>query len=316
MGVDTVKMAVILTGLACALLSVLPVSSGATIYWTPAHELAPQGQSNRMSAGDLDGDGDVDLSLFMDGDAKQYWNTGTPTDPAWQLGSSPYQGVPTCVAQNGDLGDLDADGDLDLVVTCWYDDFVRFYWNVGTPSSPSWAADLSVVDGVPTSGGHGCTSLADMGGDGDLDAMLGSWSGMVRYARNVGTVSAPSYEHVGWVDGLVPVDGSSPTMVLGDLDSDGDLDLVQVSVGTLPECFENVGTPSDFEFVASEDMLAGLVLPPSGYGKGVELMDIDSDGDLDMILARGYGENLLFLNEGTTTSVESMSWGVIKAMYR
>ncbi len=34
-----------------------------------------------------------------------------------------------------------------------------------------------------------------------------------------------------------------------------------------------------------------------------------------MILARGYGENLLFLNGGATP-VEPTSWGVIKAMYR
>ena len=269
-----------------------------------------------MAAGDLDSDGDIDLSLFDAAPIAQFWNIGTPDEPAWQFGPSPYQGIPACTAQNGGLGDLDADGDLDLVFTCWYDDFVRFYWNTGTPSNPSWEADLSVFDGVPTSGGDGSPRLADMDGDGDLDAMLGSWSGMVRYAHNVGTASAPSFEYVGWVDGVLSVDGHSPTIALGDLDSDGDLDLVRTSVGAPVECFENVGTPQVFQFAESEALMTGVSVPPSEHCWGVDLMDIDADGDPDMMLAVGLGDaNLLFLNGGATP-VAATSWGVIKAMYR
>jgi len=315
MGVDTMKMTVILTGVACALLSMLPVASGATIHWTPAHHLAPQGQSNRMSAGDLDGDGDIDLSLFTDPGAGLYWNTGTPVEPTWQYGPSPYGGVPPCVQQNGGHGDVDGDGDLDLAVTCWYDDFVRFYWNVGSPASPVWEVDLSVFEGVQTLTSHRCPRLADMDDDGDLDAMICVTTGRIQYVQNVGSPAAPAYEDIGWIEAILPVDGGNPTIALGDLDSDGDLDIIRISYDTEPECFENVGTPSSFAFVANSDMLAGIALPASGYGKGVELMDIDADGDPDMILARGYGENLLFLNEGTTPAAPT-SWGVIKAMYR
>ncbi len=304
--------ALILAGL---ILLASSAASAGTIYWTPAHEWAPQGHSSKMAAGDLDGDGDIDVSLFAAGGITQFWNVGTSTEPAWQFGPSPYEDVPSCIHQNGGLGDLDADGDLDLVITCWYDDFVRFYWNVGTPLSPAWEADLSVFEGVPISGGYGSPRLADMDGDGDLDAMLGSWSGRVRYARNVGTATSPSYEYVGWVDGIPLASGSDPTMGLGDLDLDGDLDIVQVADDPSLRCFENIGTPQVFEFVVNPDMMIGVSIPPTSYGSGVDLMDIDADGDLDVIFAIGGGENLLFLNGGATP-VEPTSWGVIKAMYR
>ncbi len=312
---DDMKAIVVALVLASVLLVMSSAAQAGTIYWTLAHEWAPQGHSSRMAAGDLDGDGDIDISLFDATPITQFWNVGTPTEPAWQLGPSPYQDVPSCTQQVGGLGDLNADGDLDLVITCWYDDFVRFYWNVGTPQNPAWAADLSVFDGVPFGGAHGSPRLADMDGDGDLDLMLGSWTGRIRYARNVGTAFRPAYEYVGWVDGIPQVGGSNPTIALGDLDSDGDLDLVRVSYGTWPECYENVGTPQVFEFAENPDMMTGVTIPPTGYGKGVDLMDIDADGDPDMILARGYGENLLFLNGGATP-VERTSWGVIKAVYR
>ncbi len=312
---DDMKAIVNVLVLAGLVLLISSAASAGAVYWTPAHEWAPQGHACAVTAGDIDGDGDIDLTFFCGQPMIQCWNVGSPTGPIWEFGSSPYEGVPFCIHQNGGLGDLDADGDLDLAITCWYDDFVRFYWNVGTPQNPVWEADLSVFDGVPISGGHGSPRLADMDGDGDLDAMLGSWSGRIRYARNVGTATSPSYEYVGWVDGIPLASGCNPTMGLGDLDLDGDLDIVQVADGMLPRCFENVGTQQVSEFVENPDMLSGVSIPPTGYGAGIDLMDIDADGDPDMILARGYGENLLFLNGGATP-VEPTSWGVIKAMYR
>ncbi len=288
----------------------------ATIYWTPAHELAPQGYACRMAAGDLDGDGDIDISLFDAVPIAQFWNIGTPTEPAWQFGPSPFLDVPACTHRNGGLGDLDGDGDLDLALTCWYDDFVRCYWNVGTPGSPVWEEDLSVFQGVPTSGAHGCPRLVDMDGDGDLDAMLGSWSGRIRYARNTGTTNSPSYEYIGWVDGVPYLDDVDPTIAVGDLDSDGDFDIVRVSCIAAPECFENVGTPQDFVYEENPDMLQGVSLDRIVGAWGVDLLDIDADGDPDLIFAVGVeDEYLLFLNEGATP-VEPTSWGVIKAMYR
>ncbi len=303
-----------LLGMVLLLATATPVLG--TIYWTPAHELAPQGWSSQMTAGDLDGDGDIDISMLRD-TPHHFWNIGTSSAPSWELDITQYGDVPSCVGRGGDLGDLDGDGDLDLVVTCWYDEFVRFYWNVGAPTAPVWEEDLSVFAGVPKYVGEYFPRLADMDADGDLDLMLGAWSGRVMYSENVGNMTSPSYAYVDWVENLDHEGNGTCTIALGDMEQDGDLDLVRVSHEGQPECFENVGTAMSFEFEENPAMLDGVWIPPSGYGKGVELSDLDGDSDVDLLIAIGYGTNLLFVNQGEDyTPVENTSWGVIKAMYR
>ncbi len=189
------------------------------------------------------------------------------------------------------------------------------YKNLGPPWRPVWQADPRVLGDITKHIGDVEPRFGDMDADGDLDLMIVRGSGRVWFVRNIGSASEPMFEDTDYVNGIPSASGPSPSIGLGDLDSDGDLDIVRVTWDTWPECFENIGTPQVFEFVENPDMMIGVSIPPTGYGKGVDLMDIDADGDPDMILAIGYGENLLFLNGGATP-VERTSWGVIKAMYR
>jgi len=300
-----------LLGLALLLATASPVLG--TIYWTPAHELAPVGWGGRMTAADFDADGDIDISVLGLSPACQYWNIGSALSPEWLLDTTEFGDVPWCVERDGDLGDLDADGDLDLAVVCWYDDFVRYYRNIGVPGNAVWEEDSSVFEGIPHWGSDGHPRLADMDADGDQDLLLGSSSGTVEFGRNVGTASHPQFENEGWIAGIGFTGGSVSTFGIGDIDSDGDLDLVRVSWDTSPECFENVGTVQEFVFVENPDLLAGVSCPGGGYG--MELFDIDGDGDPDLLLYEGLQVHRLFLNDGAT-QVDPMSWGRIKAMYR
>ncbi len=92
-----------------------------------------------------------------------------------------------------ELVDMDADGDLDLVVGARTDP-VRVIENVGTRTAPAWAKarkDLTTTKGGGIVGSN--AHHADWDGDGVRDLLVGSEWGEVRWYRNVGANDAPKY---------------------------------------------------------------------------------------------------------------------------
>lgn len=92
-----------------------------------------------------------------------------------------------------ELADMDADGDLDLVVGARTDP-VRVIENVGTRSAPVWSKDMRELK---TAAGETITGSnphhADWDGDGVRDLLVGSEWGEVLWYRNQGAENAPSY---------------------------------------------------------------------------------------------------------------------------
>ena len=54
-------------------------------------------------------------------------------------------------------------------------------------------------------------------------------------------------------------------------------------------------------------------MPVGGWG--LELADLDDDGDVDLLVMRGQGPKV-YLNQGPTTPVEQSSWSRIKELFR
>ena len=120
------------------------------------------------------------------------------------------------------LGDLDGDGDLDIVVGDVLGGLATVT-NTGTPAAPVLAAP-AVIAGIDV-GLQSAATLGDLDGDGDLDMVVGSFQGRLFTIINNGTAAAPVFNasiHLSALD--VCFYRSSPA--LGDLDGDGDLDLV------------------------------------------------------------------------------------------
>jgi hypothetical protein len=284
----------------------LATASATEVYWTPAPELAPQGSWGSIASCDLDADGDCDVSRV--GACKHFWNVGTPQVPAWQLVSGVVPGLAGCSYRTGTYGDLDGDGDFDLVIGC-FEPYLHMFWNVGTPQVPQWQYDPSMFGGAAN---YTVPCLADLDADGDLDLVMVTCCGAAFFWENIGTPQIPIWATTAPI--IPPVFLTPPAyFALGDLDNDGDLDIVGFTPDTPLQCWENVGTPQACSFVENPGMLTG-VAHTRGYG--LALPDVDSDGDCDLLVVGPDGATIsLYLNE-SVSPVRPISWSTIKAMYR
>ncbi len=182
------------------------------------------------------------------------------------------------------LGDLDGDGDLDLYLGREASDKVWLSDGYG-----NW---VDTHQELGTSGRTQDAALGDVDGDGDLDAVT---------VRDANGVSLPSmvWLNDGW--GYFS-EGSSflssrpaRTVELGDLDGDGDLDVVRTGTTDL-EIWLNQGGGQGG---AAGTFVLASVYPEASDGFASGLGDLDGDGDLDLFVARGHDlPNKVLLNGG------------------
>ncbi|NNF03829.1 MAG: VCBS repeat-containing protein, partial [Rhodothermales bacterium] len=206
--------------------------------------------------------------------------------------------------------DLDADGDLDLLVgnKIQPDDNkisrVYHYENTGSPTSPAFVM-RGPVELLGTY--HQNPAFGDLDADGDLDFLLGKWNKEIGFFRNEGTPS--DFEFVE-VDGawLSITRGSNTTPALVDIDADGDLDLfVGESSGSL-NFYRNTGSASEPVFELVSDSYLDI---DSGRRSFPAFVDIDGDGDQDMVLGSELDGLYLYLNTGTPEQHEFELWGTL-----
>ncbi len=243
---------------------------------------------------DLDGDGDLDMLLSSKIDPERlttsrvfhFENTGTASAPSFRFAGplafdGRYHYAPA-------FGDLDGDGDLDILMGSFKAD-IAFYRNEGSSESAQFElTDSSLVK--LTRGSNTTPTLVDIDADGDLDLFVGEASGTVNYYRNAGTPRSPVFELVS--DEFYDIDvgrRSVPTFL--DRDGDGDLDLVlgKEEPGLL--YYQNVGTAAVAEFVP--DSAFALQVP--AYSAPV-FVDIDGDGDLDFFSGGNEGGVVYYEN--------------------
>lgn len=276
----------------------------------PADELITTSGYNVASLADTDADGDLDVVVGVLGGAFNPNTTASdnllhferlPSGELTRTASRYLYGIDVGSESYPAFGDLDGDGDADLLVGSKLDPSVltaaRLYRfdNVGSVAEPEYQLvdTLALFDGY-----HLAPTLADLDADGDLDLLLGSWNDDIRYLRNDGTKLEPDFVPVGEEAIAELPRGSHATPGLGDLDGDGDLDLlVGESSGEINQ-YENVGGPTDprFELVteAAWDIDVGRRSVPV-------LRDLDGDGDLDMIVGREDRGAALFMNRGSAS---------------
>ena len=250
------------------------------------------GSETFPSFADLDGDGDQDMLVGnkiqpddnLTGKLFRFENIGTPTEPKFILrGIVPeftgdYHFAPA-------FGDLDNDGDLDILMGTWRDELMLVI-NEGQVTEPNWTiADSAIVK--LTRGRNATPTLGDIDDDGDLDLFIGESSGDINFYRNDGGSDWPEFILVDDKYGGIDAGRRSvPTLV--DIDTDGDLDLVVGSEAEGLKLYRNNGTLREANFVLDET----FDVPVHPFSAPI-FTDVDGDGDADLFVG-GIGGGLLY----------------------
>src|SRR6056297_97874 len=157
--------------------------------------------SPRPQLADLDGDGDPDLFLLEEqGRILYYENVGQGEEAEFAWRSDRYAEIDA--GSWFRFGDLDGDGDLDLM-TQKTSGRVKYFENTGSATEPVFTLRADPL--VDTSGDPvnpedpNVPALADIDGDGGLDLFLGrADSGKIRWYRHTGVEDGvPQYEFAG-----------------------------------------------------------------------------------------------------------------------
>lgn len=274
------------------------------------------GINNTCDFADIDDDHDFDFFFGnLTGTLTLYRNIGDSVNPAFVLEDEFYDGIiafPGGLAASGKghgfsslyFADIDTDGDEDL----FYGDIFNFnlyhFVNLGTPdtSALTWLTQDYLA--TPTQGFNHAT-LADLDNDSDLDMLIGAANGQdidnLLYLRNDGTLFTPDHVAVeqNYISNLDV--GSFSVPAFGDLDGDGDWDmLIGAGDGRLWH-FENTGTSVAPVFVRTSTFYKGIDV---GSSASPELVDWDRDSDLDLLIGTELGKIEYWRNEGTVTNFD------------
>jgi hypothetical protein len=258
---------------------------------------------------DIDGDGDLDLMCGeYYGSFSFYENTGTPEAAQFAAAQvNPFGLTSVFEYAFPQFGDLDNDGDFDLMVG-EYGGALQYFENTGNALSPAFIEPVVNPFGLDSLlGDVGIIEFADIDDDGDLDIFTYGYAGIIGYIENIGTSELPEFDELQYNPfGLGP--GHFYYMAfpaIADIDNDGDLDILFGEYYGNMSFSENTGDSENPEFAESVELPFGLV---STYEVAFpEFADMDNDGDIDLLVAEYYGTLQYFENVSTVGKPECLT---------
>lgn len=220
---------------------------------------------SKVTGGDIDGDGDVDLvSACVNGD-KVVWYENTDG-----LGNFSIEHL---VSDNVDgpndvfVVDIDGDGDMDVVCSSGIDN--KISWHENTNGLGAFTGHI-----INTSAAYAVSVFAaDMDGDGDIDVVCSSWNDdRITWFKNTDGLGTFGPR----INILLDIDAAK--IFCADFDGDGDIDLLYTSYyddSINWKKNDGLGNFGPQQVISTE----------ADGAQTVFAADIDGDGDMDALSA-------------------------------
>ena len=262
----------------------------------PSLLVSPSGGAGVIAAvavADTNGDGAMDVvARLVNGTVVAARNDGR-----FNFSSTPF----VTLSRNASCSavwDVNADGLVDAVVWDFAGGVSVWRSNGSTMSSSS-----TYGAGIPGVGSGSSTAvvgvgLTDLSGDGVLDAVVASTSSSLLWA-GVTTSSSSTFRDVTSAQSPALFSSAASTcVVLGDVNSDGAVDVLMCKASSPPRLWLNNGAMmlSNWTDIGSQAVSSGC------FG------DVDNDGDLDLLL--GGSDSRLYINDGTGLFTLWLTWSV------
>jgi len=265
-------------------------TAGGGLVWSKHSLQTGFNGAQSVHGADLDADGDMDvLGSAIYGDELSWWENLAGDGSSWSkhVLQAAYDG-----ADPIDTGDLDNDGDLDVIGASKWGDRID-WWNNDTIHRHTRLLDEHTV--VSSFGSAHSVHSADVDGDGDLDVLGTALNDDdISWFENMTGDGLAFTEHLvdGSFDGAIDV-------YTADVDSDGDLDIIGAAAHADDIAWwENVnGDGSTW----NKTIVTGNL----DYVRGIHPADIDGDGDIDIAAAAYFASRVVWFEN---TAGDGSAW--------
>jgi len=266
--------------------------------------------------GDMNDDGQYDLVVGMPENIEIYFSNSNNTITNWESITFPDPNVITIGSSYNivdmEIGDLDDDGDMDLVVANWGSYSIAIINDENDFSEKAVGYDVVEAYSV---------AIGDINGDDYQDIVLGT-SGPDWCSPDCGGINKlffynqvySSYSESTWDPSWIDENNWGFTdytmdVELGDIDRDGDLDLLVANDGTNKLYLNHEGIFSNkVSWLSSNDDLTYKI----------SFSDVNADGNLE-IVSGNYENNMIYMANGITIEREpsflfgNLSYNTIEA---